>query len=126
MLDDQATYLARYGDPVYDVGELFAAALARSAGDYVRHTLAAGLDAYSRARGLPLAFERAATDALEGRFTLGPLGYGWSHNFEHRIEQQDQQTVIIHGPGATQRRFSFCLTGSMAAWCGEAGRFRQP
>jgi hypothetical protein len=51
------------------------------------------------------------------------LGYGWSHDFEYRLEQPDEHTVIIHGPGGTQRRFSFCVIGDLGSLCGEPGDF---
>ncbi len=120
VLDAQATYLAQYGNLTYDVRELFSAILGRASGVYLRQTLAASVDAYAPARGLPLTFSRVAFDTFAQRFTVGPLGRGWSHNYEYALSQPITDTIVIKGPGGGGRVFVKDGTG---AWRSAAGDF---
>ncbi len=122
VLDAQATYLAQYSSLTYDVSELFSAILGRASGAYLRQTLAASVDAYTPARGLPLAFSRAAFDTFAQRFTVGPLGRGWSHNWEYALTQPITDTIVIKGPGGGSRSFVKDGTGTWRSTAGDFAR----
>ncbi len=110
-LDDQASYLAQYENPVYDVRELFAAILSHASGQRLNQVLAGGVDAYAPARGLPLAFSRLAYDSFPQRFTVGPFGRGWSHSYEYTLAQPDAGTRVINVPGGGSRMFTLDPAG---------------
>ena len=120
MLDRQANLLAQGGTPTYDLRDLFGAALSQASAGGLRQTLAASVDASASAPGLPLAFSRFALSSLEQRFTIGPLGRGWSHNFEYSLAKADDQTVVVRAPGGGGRRF---MLGADAAWKASAGDY---
>ncbi|MFO7538973.1 MAG: RHS repeat-associated core domain-containing protein [Chloroflexota bacterium] len=120
-LDDQATYLAQYGDVTFDLPRLVAGIMGRASGSYLNQTLSSSEDAYSPARGLPLQFERVAFDTLYQRFTVGPFGRGWSHNFEYTLTRPDTDTIIIRGPGGATRSFGRNQNGAWQAAAGDYG-----
>jgi YD repeat-containing protein len=124
-LDDQATYLARYGSPTHDVQNLFSAMLGRASGNYLQRTMAWSQDAYSPARGLPLAFTRVALDTLDQRFVVGPLGRSWSHSFEYTLTQPDVSTAIVNSPGGRARTFVKNPSGVWQAAAGDFGVLEQ-
>ena len=119
-LDTQAHLLALSGQSSSDVGDLLAAAFSQAIGTSYRRTLAAGLDAQAPAPALPLRFSRFATDGLEHRFALGPLGRGWSHNFEYSFTRPTNGVVFIRSPGGGARRFTL---GSGDVWRGGTGDY---
>ena len=115
-LDTQAHLLALANQPSYDTGNLLAALFSQAIGAPYRRTLAAAVDAQAPAPALPLQFSRFATDGLEHRFTVGPLGRGWSHNYEYALTQTTNGVVIIRTPGGGARRFTL---GADSVWHGE-------
>ena len=121
ILDDQATYLARFGSPTYDVRSLFQSLTSHAAGVYLRQTVAWGLDAYAPARGIPLMLERVSYDTLHQRFTVGPFGRGWSHNFEYSLIKPQPDRILIKGPGGTSRAFVKLSDGSWSSFPGDYG-----
>jgi RHS repeat-associated protein/uncharacterized repeat protein (TIGR01451 family) len=119
-LDNQANLLALAGQPSYDVADLLASLFSEAVGTSYRRTLFATVDASASAPALPLQFARFATDGLEHRFSLGPLGRGWSHHFECSLTQPTNNVVIIRTPGGGGRRFD---RGSDNVWRGQAGDY---
>jgi RHS repeat-associated protein len=121
-LDGQATSLAQHGSLTYDVRLLVSALMSQSAAAQLPQTLAASVDAYAPARGLPLVFARAAYTGLDGRFTLGPLGRGWSHSYDYALTRPDANTVVIQGPGGTERLFRLDWDGNWQPSAGDYAR----
>ena len=106
-MNDSAAFLASVGDRTYDVRELFAAVVRSASGDLgLRLPLAVRVDAYSAAPGLPLAFVPVATNNLAQRFHVGPLGRGWSHNFEYSLTRLDDDNIVVSLPGGFTRSFT--------------------
>ena len=101
-----------------DVAELLASLFSEAVGAPYRRTLFATVDASAPAPALPLQFARFTTDGLEHRFSLGPLGRGWSHNYEYTLAQPAGDKIIIRAPGGGGRRFD---RGSDNVWRGQAG-----
>jgi RHS repeat-associated protein len=124
-LDDQAAYLAQYGGLTYDVQELLSGAMGRASGACFRTTLAWGQDAHAPAPGVPLSFGRVVLDVLDQRFTVGPFGRGWSHNFEYILTQPDEDTAIVQGPGGIGRTFARSADGSWQPSPGDYGVLEQ-
>ena len=119
-LDTQAHLLALANQPSYDMGNLLAALFSQAIGAPYRRTLAAAVDAQAPAPALPLQFSRFATDGLEHRFTVGPLGRGWSHNYEYALTQPTNGVVVIRTPGGGARRFAL---GADSVWHGETADY---
>ena len=105
MLADNAAYLGRLGQRVVDVGQLLAFALMQADGLSPLRSLAGSVDAAVEAPGLPLVFTRSFPSSLLQRFDLGPLGRGWSHNWQYALQQDADGTVTIAGPGGSRRVF---------------------
>ncbi len=105
MLDDNAAYLGRLGQRVLDVGQLLAFEFLQADGLSPLRTLASAVDAAAEAPGLPLVFSRSFSASLASRFELGPLGRGWSHNWQYSLAVASDGTVTITGPGGSRRVF---------------------
>jgi RHS repeat-associated protein len=104
-LAERAAYLQQNGSSTYDVRMLFSSALSSASGAQFRNTLESSTDAYSPAQGLPLSFVRTASDSLGDRLRVGPLGRVWYHNYEYLASYPDANTLVIEGPGGSQRTF---------------------
>lgn len=122
-LSADANYLQQYGGQggqVYDVRRLLSLEIAKAAGTISpRRVLAAAVDGYSPARVLPLVFVRTAYSSIDQRFRLGPLGRGWSHNFEYSLIRDDANHVRVRGPGGAVRSF----VNYAGAWQAQPGDF---
>ncbi|KKL77223.1 hypothetical protein LCGC14_2037030, partial [marine sediment metagenome] len=105
MLDDNAAYLGRLGQQVLDVGQLLGFEFMQADGLAPGSYLASGIDAWAESPGLPLAFGRAFPQTISQRYETGPLGRGWSHNWDFSLDVGDDGTVTITGPSATRRTF---------------------
>jgi YD repeat-containing protein len=120
ILNIQAYIRANSGQPTTDVAELLASLFSEAVGAPYRRTLFATVDASAPAPALPLQFARFTTDGLEHRFSLGPLGRGWSHNYEYTLTQPASDKIIIRTPGGGGRRFD---RGSDNVWRGQTGDY---
>ncbi len=105
MLGDNARYLGRLGQRVVDVGQLLAFEFLQADGLNPLRSLASATDAGVEAPGLPLVFTRSFPEAISQRVELGPLGRGWSHNWQRSLQSAADGTVTILGPGGSRRVF---------------------
>jgi RHS repeat-associated protein/uncharacterized repeat protein (TIGR01451 family) len=119
-LSDQANLMAQSGGATYDASTLVGAIFSHAAGSSYRRTLAAAVDARAPAPALPLQFSRFCTDGMEHRFTVGPLGRGWSHSFEYALTHPTNNVIAIRTPGGGSRRFTLASDG---VWYGGAGEY---
>jgi YD repeat-containing protein len=104
-LDSSASYLGQLGLNVADVGTLLAFEFMQADGLCPFPVLAASVDATMPAPGLPLVFSRSFGERISQRYALGPLGRGWSHNWQYALQLAHDGTVTITGPGGSQRMF---------------------
>lgn len=123
---DNVDYLGRFGQTTSDVSDLwnFEIAQASAAISPVRY-LTAAVDASRSAPGLPLAFARVYGQSIPSRFRLGPLGRGWTHNWEIKAEIQSNGDVVLRGPGGSDRFFTRQRNGSYTSAPGDYGRLLQ-
>ncbi|MCX6876240.1 MAG: putative Ig domain-containing protein [Verrucomicrobia bacterium] len=105
MLDDNAAYLGRLGQQVPDVGDLLGFEFMQADGLNPMQSLADSVDATVEAPGLPLVFSRSFAPSLTRRYAMGPLGRGWSHNWQDALAVAGDGTVTVTGPGGTRRTF---------------------
>jgi RHS repeat-associated protein len=106
MLNENAAYLGRLGQEVVDVGTLFEFEIRQANGLLPFSGVADSINLDVAAPGLPLTFERTfAGDTISGRYDLGPLGRGWSHNWQWSLAEAADGTVAILAPGGVRRIF---------------------
>src|SRR3989304_2514176 len=96
-LDADVAYLHGLNQDVADVPGLLAFEIAQASALSPHRTLAGAVDAYSPAPGMPLVFTRVYGQTIDSRYKLGPLGRGWSHNWDVYVTPQTNQTVLIYG-----------------------------
>ena len=119
MIDDNAYYLGRLGLRVFDVGKLLSFQLMQADGLCPLRTLASSVDASVQAPGLALTFSRSYVQPISSRYALGPLGRGWSHNWQYSLQQASDGTVTITGPDGGQRVFQPDTRGGYFAQAGD-------
>lgn len=105
MLGRNAVYLDRQGQRVEDVTKLLAFAFRQADAFSPRSVLARSADASVETPVLPIVFERAYAQPISRRFELGPLGRGWTHNWQHRLKIRDDGTVSVTDMTGTPRLF---------------------
>ncbi|HEX8203832.1 MAG TPA: DUF6531 domain-containing protein, partial [Isosphaeraceae bacterium] len=123
-MDEIANYLGGIGQPTADLGALwgFEVARASAALSPVRY-LAGAVDASAPAPGLPLVFSRVYRQDLVSRFRTGPLGRGWSHNWDVSAQELTPGgDVVLRGPGGVDRSFTRTGTATFTAAPGDSGR----
>ena len=121
MLDNNASYLGGLGFNVADVSKLLPFQLMQADGLCPFQTLASSVDASVPAPGLPLVFSRSFGERISQRYALGPLGMGWSHNWQYSLQQASDGTVTISGPGGSQRIFQPDKRGGYFNQAGDYG-----
>src|SRR6185295_15245032 len=103
MLGDNMNYLAKIGQITNDPAPLFNFEVlqATAALNPVR-TLAGAVDASAPSPGFPLVFRRVYGQPILSRYKLGPLGRGWSHNWDISVQGLERFSgVVVHGPGGS-------------------------
>jgi RHS repeat-associated protein len=101
-LADNATRLSQLGEYTSNIGELMQFELLQASNVLPGAILETAVDAATAAPGLSLAFTRSYDQSLIGRNTLGPLGYGWSHQWQISAMTDNEGNVSIIQPGAVR------------------------
>ncbi|HZQ46885.1 MAG TPA: RHS repeat-associated core domain-containing protein, partial [Verrucomicrobiae bacterium] len=120
MLDKNASYLGQLGINVPDASKLMAFQMMQADGLCPLQTLASSVDASVPAPGLPLVFSRSFGERISQRYALGPLGRGWSHNWQYSL-QTNGGAITIVGPGGSQRVFQPNKQGGYFNQAGDYG-----
>ncbi|MCE5264363.1 MAG: right-handed parallel beta-helix repeat-containing protein [Deltaproteobacteria bacterium] len=126
MLSRNASYLHRHGQRIEEISALQAFSFRQAEGFSPAAALAGGVDAVIQAPGMPIVFERGYLHQISRRFTLGPLGRGWTHNWQFALRTSGDQTVIITDRTGTPRIFQpdSRYTGRYLAQAGDQGDLR--
>ncbi len=105
MLDDNAAYLGRLGLRVFDVSELWGFEVQQANGMSLLDSLSTSEDANVAVPGdLELTFDRVFPSTISGRHAMGPLGYGWSTEWNTSLNETVDGTVeITESLGGTRR-----------------------
>ena len=119
MLAENAAYLGRLGQQVSDVSQLLSFEFMQADGLSPISYLASGIDAWAESAGLPLNFGRTFPQTISQRYETGPLGRGWSHNWDFSLDETDDGTVTIAGPGGTRRVFEPDIRGGYFSQSGD-------
>ena len=116
---DNATHLYSVGQETVDIASLWSFEIAQaSAALNPISQLAGSIDAYSPAPGIPLAFSRTYDQPIASRYALGPLGRGWQHNWDIRVEDFGEGNVFIHGPSGKSWSFNQESSGTFVSSSG--------
>jgi len=108
LLDNEAAYLGSLGQNVKDISTLWSMAIrqADNAQGPLHPFLASATDDAVPTPGkLSLSFSRAFAQSISGRYTMGPMGLGWSTNWQTKAFVAIDGTVTINVPGGGQRIF---------------------
>ncbi|MBE7500773.1 MAG: hypothetical protein HS113_10790 [Verrucomicrobiales bacterium] len=105
MLSRNALFLHRHGQRTEDLPSLQAFTFRQAEGFSPIAELAGAVDAVVPAPGLPIVFERNSLPQLSRRFVPGPLGRGWTHNWQLALRVAPDQTVRIIDRTGTPRLF---------------------
>ena len=113
MLDNEAVYLGSLGQTVTDVNDLWSFLLAQANGLSPTIELDTNTDiAQAVPGGIPLDFTRTYFNAINARDTLGPLGYGWSNDWQYSLSVASDGTVRVTMPSGEERIFQPDSRGS--------------
>jgi RHS repeat-associated protein len=107
MLDNQAAYLGSLGESVTDISQLwqFAALQANNALLPTPQLDTATDIALPTPGKVSLDFSRQYLAPIGSRQTLGPLGYGWTDDWQYSLAVATDGTVTVNMPGGGQRIF---------------------
>jgi RHS repeat-associated protein len=95
-LAQNAVYLKQHGNQrVHDIQKLFQFELMQAMGISPLVFLAEEADILVDAPGIPLGFGRYFAGSLTSRHQDGPLGKGWVHAWQSRIDEDAQGNAII-------------------------------
>jgi YD repeat-containing protein len=118
MLGDNAAYLQGLGRTVYSSQELLAFEVLQANGLNPETYLAAGEDAFTPAPGLDLRFVRVYGQSVGSRYTDGPMGYGWTHNYDLYFQETSDGRILVHWADGAFRSF---VADGQGGYVGVAG-----
>ncbi len=119
-LQADALDLAQVGDPVTDEESLLGFELLKAEDVLPSAVLSRAVDSNFAEPGLPLTFERSFVSSLQGRYTLGDLGYGWTSNWDISALTDSSGNVYIQ-EGPVTRGFTNNKDGSYTGIDGDQG-----
>lgn len=106
MLSRNARILHRQGLRIQEVESLLAFSFRQAEGLSLLDALAVTVDAALEAPGLPLFFERRYAQPVSRRFELGPLGRGWTHNWQIRLKVEPDRSITVTDSSGMPRIFT--------------------
>jgi RHS repeat-associated protein len=106
-LDNEAAYLGRLGENISDISQLWQFAVLQADNALLPSSqLAAATDISLPTPGaLSLDFSRQYLAPIGNRQTLGPLGYGWTDDWQYSLSLASDGTVTVAMPGGAERIF---------------------
>ena len=99
LLSGNAKYLSRLGEEIRDMDVLLDFEFSQANGMSILPELSTVYDLDNRASRLPLFFKRSFPQGIQARYRLGPLGRGWTHNWEAHLEEDSDGKVRIEMTG---------------------------
>ena len=123
-MTDNATRLSQLGEYTADIGVLFQFELLQASNVLPQAILETAVDAAAPTPGLTLGFGRFYDQSLAGRNTLGPLGFGWTPQWEIQAVTDEDGNVNILSSGGS-RFFQLQADGSYSGLAGETATLTQ-
>lgn len=94
MLNENAKYLARLGQTVNNVDDLWNFEVQQAYGFTAVPTLDSVVDASMPSPGVSLQFSRSYSNSVYSHYVTGPLGYGWSLAWQSKLVSQNGGNLI--------------------------------
>ncbi|MEA3557963.1 MAG: DUF6531 domain-containing protein, partial [Candidatus Thermoplasmatota archaeon] len=94
-LNDNAFHLYQHGQRVEDVDEILSLSFQQAEGWIPYSSIYSRDDMDLGCPGLDLTFERYYPNTISKRYEEGDLGWGWVHNWQYSLEEEDDGTVKI-------------------------------
>jgi RHS repeat-associated protein len=104
-LIDNAVYLDRLGQQVRDASVLWGFELQQAIGLDPFDSLVRYVDGSVSAPGVALEFDRSYANSIVDHYELGPFGYGWTTQWQSRLEVLEDNTVVWHRSSSDLQRF---------------------
>jgi len=105
-MGDNMNHLAAIDQLSNEPGDLFNFEVLQASGAlHPIRNLVSAVDASAPAPGFPLVFRRVFGQPILSRYRLGPLGRGWTHNWDISVTNFGQ-SVIVRGPLGADRFFT--------------------
>jgi RHS repeat-associated protein len=104
-LNEDAAYLGRLGYPTSDIGSLLGFELRQADSISPVGYLGNITDAAVPTPGLQLSFERVYGQPISRRYEIGPLGRGWTFNWQYSLTLSGDGTIVITDMSGTPRIF---------------------
>lgn len=120
LLARNATYLGQLGLRVNSPLRLADFVLHQADNSLTGSVLTSARDHSLDVPGLPLDFGRLNFYSVSGRYRSGPLGFGWTHNWEVSANVDPQGNVML-SVGGRLRSFTLQSDGSYVAEQGDPG-----
>ena len=120
-LSADARYLSSLGLSVTAVPDLLAFEFTQADGLSPLARLTCTTDAFVNSPGMDLEFSRTFPRRLSQRNQLGPLGWGWSHNWAYSLSQDTNGNVTIAVPSGGLRLFQRDIRGGFFNQPGDHG-----
>ncbi len=121
-LDAASSYLGQLGEQVSDLGTLVNFEFLQADGGISPLSdlaTAPGIDFAEP--GLDLTFSPVFPETITSRDAPGPLGLGWTDEWEMSLQQPESGTVVITMPGGAQRTFLADSRGGYFSQPGDYG-----
>src|SRR5262249_37329016 len=113
-------YLSGLGVYTSDTLRLLTFEIAKANGVFVAGSLASVTDASFPTPGTDLTFVRQYEQSIAGRYTVGPFGRGWTHNWDVAAITLAGGDVVIRS-GGIRRFFARQSDGSYRGEAGDHG-----
>lgn len=119
-----AETISETGRAVPDPRKLDMALMRALTGETIRDPLAGGLDAMAGGPGVSLSFGRCYGADIPSRFRSGPLGYGWTHTLDARLQELPGGDVLVT-LGDVRRLYVSAGGGAYRAMAGDFSALRR-
>ncbi len=123
-LRQAADYLSAHGRFEHRPSRLQGLLMDEVMGNDVSAMLAFERDALCPAPGRALVFDRTHGTGLLARFHSGPLGYGWSHSYDLRLQELPSGDVFVRA-GSALRPFMKLSSGAYQGHETDQGKLRK-
>ncbi|MGD9632157.1 MAG: CARDB domain-containing protein, partial [Pirellulales bacterium] len=113
-ISESASYLSQLGIRTNDVGRLENFLFAQAVAYFPIDVLTDASDLSLPGIGMNLEFHRWFRNSLISRYELGPLGRGWTHNWDYSLSADNVGNILVHTP-LWDREFLLQADGTYAA-----------
>ena len=125
VLSDNASYLSQFGQSVSDFFTLLAFEFQQAMGLNPTKTFTATIDAVEPIPASDMGFARVYPGSLLWRNEWGPLGWGWTHNWQLDLRFQNDGSIIVPQRSGLPQQFQPDGAGSYVGNADTGDQFEQ-